>query len=75
MTNNTDSYTFDEVCQEKLVHGFASGVLVNETKTYYTIARDWFEEHDTFRGIATYPKSGLVKVKKYDLLKKVREND
>lgn len=64
---NDDTYSHDEACKESLIHGFAYGILVNETKTHYTIARDWFDEPNAYRGISTYPKSGIVKVQKFDV--------
>lgn len=67
--SNNDTFTQEEAEEEKLIHGFAVGVLVKEFKDRYVIARDWFDGFDTYRGVASYPKTGIVKVKKYNFAK------
>lgn len=67
--SNNETLTQDEAEEEKLIHGFAVGVLVAEFKDRYVIARDWFDTYNTYRGVASYPKTGIVKVKKYNLAK------
>lgn len=68
-----ETYTKAEAEDEKLIHGFAVGVLVKEFEDRYVISRDWFDEHDTYRGIASYPKTGIVGVIKYDMAEKALE--
>lgn len=67
LTANNDTYTQEEAEQEKLIHGFAVGVLVEEMDDRFIIARDWFDEHNTYRGVASYPKTGIIKVVRHDL--------
>lgn len=64
---STDSFDQEEAEQEQLIHGFAVGVLVKEFKDRYVIARDWFDTYNTYRAVASYPKSGIVKVNKYKM--------
>lgn len=73
LTNGSDTYSREDAENEQLIHGFAVGVLVKEFDDRYVIARDWFDVYDTYRGIASYPKTGIVKVRKYKLAKKARE--
>jgi len=54
------SLTREEAEQEKLIHGFVCGILVKEFEDRYVVARDWFDEQDTYRGVASYPKTGIV---------------
>lgn len=61
-----DQLSQQEAEQEELIHGFVVGVLVKEYKDRYVVARDWFDLHNEYRGVASYPKSGVVSVKKYD---------
>lgn len=70
LTNGSDTYSREDAESEQLIHGFAVGVLVKEFDDRYVIARDWFDVHDTYRGIASYPKTGIVKVKRYKFAKK-----
>jgi len=71
LSRGDETYTQNEAEQEMLIHGFAVGVLVKEFPDRYVIARDWFDDHNTYRGIASYPKTGVVKVNKYKLEKEV----
>ena len=64
LSRGDETYTRDEAEQEELIHGFVSGILVAEFGDRYVVARDWFDEQDTYRGVASYPKTGIVKVKK-----------
>ena len=67
LTQDGDTYTHEEALKEKLIHGFASGILVEEMDDRFIIARDWFDEHNTYRGVASYPKTGIIKVIKHGL--------
>jgi len=69
LTRGDETYTQEEAEQEELIHGFAVGVLVKEFEDRFVIARDWFDGHSTYRGVASYPKTGIVKVVKYELAK------
>ncbi len=73
ISGGTDSYNQEDAEQEQLIHGFAVGVLVKEFKDRYVIDRDWFDAHNTYRGIASYPKTGIVKVKKYPMAEPVKK--
>lgn len=55
--------------KEELMHGFVCGVLVKEFDDRYVVARDWFDVPNQYRGVASYPKTGIVSVKKYDFAK------
>lgn len=66
-----DTKTYEKACQENLVHGFAVGILITEDKHRITIARDWFDGEDAYRGISTYPKTGIKKITKYDAFGKI----
>lgn len=70
LSMGNETYSEIEAEEEKLIHGFAVGVLVKEFKDRYVIARDWFDEHNTYRGLASYPKTGIVKIVRYDLATK-----
>lgn len=48
-----------------LIKAISGGILVHEDKEQITIALDWFHQHDEFRNLASYPKSGMYKVIKY----------
>lgn len=48
-----------------LIKGIAGGILVNETEDSFTLALDWFHQNDDFRNMATYPKTGIYKVRRY----------
>lgn len=67
ISRGNETYTQEEAEEEKLTHGFVAGVLVKEFPDRYVIARDWFDIHNTYRGVASYPKTGIVNVIKYDL--------
>lgn len=69
ITIDGDSYSEKDAGDVKLIHGFAVGVLVKEFPDRYVISRDWFDEHDTYRGVASYPKTGIIKVKRHKLAK------
>ena len=47
-----------------LLSGASCGWLVNETDTYVAIATDYFYDghQESFRGVATYPKSGISRI-------------
>jgi len=64
------SLTREEAEEERLIHGFVCGILVEEFKDRYVVARDWFDEHDTYRGVASYPKTGVVNTIKYKFAKR-----
>jgi len=70
-----DGFTKKDAENEPLIHGFAVGVLIKEHDDRYIISRDWFDAHDTYRGVATYPKTGIVKVKRYKLVKLSQESE
>lgn len=67
LSASDETYTQQEAEGEKLIHGFVAGVLVKEFPDRYVVARDWFDKYDTYRGVASYPKTGVVKVKKYKI--------
>jgi hypothetical protein len=69
VSRGDETYTQEDAEEEKLVHGFAVGVLVKEFSDRYVISRDWFNDFNNYRGIASYPKTGVVKVTKYILKK------
>lgn len=69
LTQEGETYSREDAEKEELIHGFAVGVLVKEFPDRYVIARDWFDVHDTYRGVASYPKTGIVKVTRYNLIK------
>lgn len=73
ISRGDETYTQEEAEEEKLIHGFVAGVLVKEFDDRYVIARDWFDIHNTYRGIASYPKTGIVKVIKYDLAEEQKQ--
>lgn len=60
-----ETLTQSEAEEEELIHGFAVGVLVKEFPDRYVIARDYFDKQKTYRAVASYPKTGIVKVKIY----------
>ena len=62
--------TREEAEQEKLIHGFVCGVLVEEFEDRYVVARDWFDEQDNYRGVASYPKTGVINAIKYNFAKR-----
>jgi len=48
-----------------IINGLACGILVKETDEYITIAMDKFEEGATpFRTCQSYPKSGIIEIKR-----------
>ena len=51
--------------QSKLIYCVSSGLLIKEDKHRVVLAMDWFCENDSFREIHTYPKSGIIEIKKY----------
>lgn len=55
-----DSMHHDDAVNQSLIHGFVSGILIKEDKDSVTIARDWFDKENTYRGIATYPKKLIL---------------
>lgn len=63
----SDTFTREDAEKEELIHGFAVGVLIKEFPDRYVIARDWFDVHDSYRGIASYPKTGILRVKRYKM--------
>lgn len=69
LTNEGDTYSQEDAEKESLIHGFAVGVLVKEFDDRYVIARDWFDGFNTYRGVASYPKTGIVKVRFYNMAK------
>lgn len=68
----TETYSHEDACKEDLIHGFACGVLVEEKSDCYVVARDWFDKHNTYRGISVYPKSGIKQVKKYAIFQEAK---
>jgi len=50
-----------------LIEGIAVGVFVKEDKKSITLAIDWFYEHNSYRQVATYPKSGIHKIIRKDI--------
>ena len=58
-----------------LIKGISGGILVNEDKEQITLALDWFHEHDDFRNMASYPKSGMYRVIRYKFGKKRNEGE
>lgn len=70
-----DSLSHEEAEEEKLIHGFVCGVLVKEFDDRYVVARDWFDGFNTYRGVASYPKTGVVNAIKYTFAKgKLKKN-
>ena len=57
-----------------LIKGISGGILVHEDKEHITLALDWFHEHDDFRNMTSYPKSGMYKVKRYHFGDKKTKN-
>jgi hypothetical protein len=63
----------DKLIEYGIMRGHIAGWLVYETKTYLTIAMDFFpaqkdNEKDTFRTLQSYPKSGIDKIIKLKTL-------
>jgi hypothetical protein len=50
-----------------LITCVSAGVLIHEDEEKITIGMDYFVDHDTFRTVQTYPKSGIVKVTLLDI--------
>jgi len=46
-----------------LTHGYACGWLIKEDDEKVILALDWFDEHDLFRHVCSYPKSGIKKMR------------
>jgi hypothetical protein len=58
--HGTEQMSRDDATKDcKLIDGVSAGLLVHEDKHQVTLALDWFHEHDQFRQIASYPKSGI----------------
>ena len=56
-----------------LINGIAVGVIVKEDKISITLALDWFYEVNSYRQLATYPKSGIQKIIRKDI-KSIRKS-
>lgn len=58
-----------------LMKGFSVGILVNETDEFITVACDFFpaqsnNHKNTYRGLQTYPKSGIIRVETHEIEEK-----
>lgn len=51
-----DSLPHKEAREYGLIHGLVCGWLIQEDKETITLARDWFDEVNTYRGGCVYPK-------------------
>ena len=51
-----------------LINGIAVGVIVKEDKISITLALDWFYEVNSYRQLATYPKSGINKIIRKEII-------
>ena len=76
--HGTEQVSVERIKDYGIMNGHIAGWLVNETKTYVTIAMDFFpaqknNEKDTFRTFQSYPKSGIERITKLKTLK-VYEN-
>ena len=65
--HGTDQKTKKEWEKSGLIHGIVAGHIVSETKTHFNIAMDlFFKQHDidedNYRQVASYPKSGIIKI-------------
>lgn len=58
----SDTYSRKEAEQRGLIQVESVGILVSENKKEIVIATDYFPEHDTFRSIQVYPKSGIKRI-------------
>lgn len=76
--HGTDQKTEEEWKKEGLIEGIVAGFIVNETKEYFTIAIDLFfagqmgMEHNNYRQVCTYPKSGIKKIIKRFVLETIK---
>lgn len=66
--HGTSQRSFAEAKECGLVEGIAAGFIVYEDKKQITLALDWFPEDNQFRQLASYPKSGIKKIKRTPLV-------
>ena len=64
---STDTFFERDLEKIGLVDGIAVGIIVKENKESITLALDWFYKQNSYRSIATYPKSGIHKIIRKDI--------
>lgn len=62
-----EQVSLDDVKDYTIIRGHVAGWLVDESKEHVTIAMDFFPAEkglgqDSFRGLSSYPKSGIDKM-------------
>jgi hypothetical protein len=60
-TTNQDTRE-EWVKSAKLIDGIAIGHILHENKRKITLGMDYFPSSDSYRLVATYPKSGIHKI-------------
>lgn len=60
----------EDIEKYNLMHGISAGILIKEDKKKVIIGMDYWPEHQTFRTVQVYPKSGIQQIirKKLDFL-------
>jgi len=64
---STDTFFERDLEKIGLIDGIAVGIIVKENKESITLALDWFYKQNSYRSIATYPKSGIHKIIRKDI--------
>ena len=66
--NRENQTSLDEILKEaKPFHVYSAGIIICEDKKSITLARDWFDEYNDYRGAATIPKFAIKKIKYFKL--------